>query len=144
MSTVVPFTWPGWRNLIDSYKFAPQAGGAYIIALCKPIHRLNEIDPDGILDVGESNCLRTRLTAFVGCARKTRKSSHMAGWRFGYYDFASQWPLEGLWVTWLKASAEQSSYALENQILRLYFVKHFELPPLNYKFNWEHEKKHGA
>jgi hypothetical protein len=137
MSNVLSSDWPAFQNLIEAYKSAPGDPGVYIIAIGSPIVRFHGIDHEGIVDIGESVNLCGRLASFVGCARKSRKSGHMAGWRYGEYNFSNVIPLENLMVSWKTTQDKDSACQLEAALMRSYFSNHFELPPLNYKFNWE-------
>jgi len=59
------------------------------------IARCNGRDPDGILHIGETKCLRTRLRHFRDAAIGNG-NSHAAGCEFRDYGFASQFPKESL------------------------------------------------
>ena len=132
--------WSGWTEdwlpLLDAYKTAPDLPGVYIIAADRAIHRLVGVDEHGILDIGESDSLQARLSAFVGCARGTRQAGHSAGWRFLDNKFAEHFPLESLWVSWRTAHNKEEAHAGESQYLSTYLSLHYELPPLNHQFNW--------
>jgi hypothetical protein len=140
MNSIRTDDWSPWQPLLDNYLKAPEKPGAYFIARDRPINRLNDADPDGIIDIGESNNLYVRLSSFVGCARLTRKSGHMAGSRFGKYNFSKILPMDRLRVSWKVARDKPAAVRLEASLMNIYFSKHFELPPLNYKFNWESSK----
>ncbi|MBY8946366.1 hypothetical protein J1G35_10855 [Pseudomonas sp. SH10-3B] len=127
---------PEWLKLTEHFLRAPALPGAYIICANKKIHRAVGIDEHGILTIGESENLRRRLAAFVRCARKPGVSGHMAGWRFNYASFETVFPLDTLWVSWYPTLDKAAAYAKEGEMLALYLAQHFELPPLNYKFNW--------
>ena len=58
----------------------------------------------------------------------------MAGWRFAFFRFEREFPLSDLRVCWL-ATTTKEAYAAEGRVLLAYLQKHYELPPLNYKFN---------
>jgi hypothetical protein len=67
----------------------------------------------------------------------------MAGWRFAFFRFERQFPHTGLRVRWRAAATKQEAYAAEGQVLLGYLRRHCELPPLNYKFNWQTFETHG-
>lgn len=103
----------------------------------RPIHRVVGIDEDGILDIGESGRLRGRLRSFLKCAATRGTAGHMAGWRYAYLRFARHFPLTELEVRWRHFPTKAEAYNEEGRLLAAYVAAHFELPPLNYKFNWQ-------
>jgi len=127
---------PEWLKLTEHYASAPPGPGAYIICADREIQRAIGADEHGILTIGESENLRRRLAAFVRCAKNPGAAGHMAGWRFNYASFEQVFPLDSLWVSWYPTPDKATAYAKEGQMLALYLAEHFELPPLNYKFNW--------
>ena len=127
---------PVWLKLTEHYLDAPAAPGAYLICADRAIHRAVGVDDNGVLTIGESDNLRRRLAAFVRCAKKPGAAGHMAGWRFNYAAFEKVFPLETLWVSWHPTVDKATAYAKEGEMLALYLAEHYELPPLNYKFNW--------
>lgn len=127
---------PEWLKLTEHYKSAPAAPGAYIICADRSIARVVGIDENGILTIGESTNIRSRLSSFVRCATFPKATGHMAGWRFSKSLFEREFPLDSLWVSWYPTNDKPAAYAKEGQMLGLYLAEHYELPPLNYKFNW--------
>lgn len=107
-----------------------------MIVANRAIPRAVGVDEHGILDVGESDNLKERLAAFVGCAKGRRASGHIAGWRFLEFGFEKAFPLDSLWVSWCELKDKKAAYAKEGEILSRYYEQHFELPPFNFKFNW--------
>lgn len=137
--------WKGWTEdwvkLAECYSSAPASAGAYIICGDRAINRAVGIDDLGILTIGESSNLRKRLSAFVGCAQNSRGAGHMAGWRFNNSSFQKVFPLKTLLVSWCVLPDKAAAYAKEGEMLALYLAEHYELPPLNYKFNWPKQVK---
>lgn len=127
---------PEWLKLTEHYRSAPTTPGAYLICADRDINRAVGVDEHGILTIGESENLRRRLSAFVRCAKTPAAAGHMAGWRFNYASFEKVFPLESLWVSWYPTANKALAYAKEGEMLGLYLAEHYELPPLNYKFNW--------
>ena len=127
---------PEWLKLTEHFQNAPSLPGVYIICTCKSIQRAVGTDEYGVLTIGESDNLRRRLRAFMRCASNSGKAGHMAGWRFNYFSFEKVFPLETLWISWFPTTNKAAAYAKEGEMLALYLAEHFELPPLNYKFNW--------
>ncbi len=131
--------WTGWHNLTGiDWDTVPAQCGAYIVASARPISRAVGIDQEGFLDVGESVDLAERLRAFNRCATNPGKTGHMAGWRFAHLRLSRHFPIEQLRVRWRTVATKDDAYSLEGEILRAYVTQHGELPPLNYKFNWDH------
>jgi hypothetical protein len=111
--------------------------GAYVIAADRPINRAIGVDDEGFLDVGESGSLRKRLRDFKRCSRSRGEEGHMAGWRYAFFRFERQFPLLSLRVRWFNSETKAAAYSAEGRILLSYLQRHCELPPLNYKFNWD-------
>lgn len=128
--------WTEWLPLVDNIPKAPSKPGAYMIAAKKTLNRAVGRDEQGILGIGESDNLKRRLKDFLGCAGGTKASGHMAGFRYRRFGYQSVFPLETLWVCWREVEDKDAAYALEGALLGEYLAQHFELPPLNYKFNW--------
>lgn len=136
--------WTDWQPLPGlAWSLVPNSPGAYIIATSQPISRAVSTDPDGYLDVGESDNLANRLWRFRDCASQRGKTGHMAGWRFAFFRLEKQFPLADLRVRWRATSSKEEAYAAEGQVLLSYLRRHCELPPLNYKFNWQVFELHG-
>lgn len=134
------FDWTGWTDWTPlatlDLKVVPTDPGAYVIASDQPICRAIGTDPHGFLDAGESDGLRQRLRDFLRCMQTRGQEGHMAGWRFAFFRFERHFPLPSLRVRWATAPTKAAAYALEGRILLAYIKAHCELPPLNYKFNW--------
>lgn len=136
--------WNGWSDWasFDSldFKRVSVGSGAYVIVANSALRRVVGTDTEGILHVGEATKLRERIRCFLRCAGSSNASitGHMAGWRFSYLKMASVFPLQRLRVRWKATATKEDAYSLEGDILRRYSAIHFELPPLNYKFNWSH------
>lgn len=133
--------WTKWRQLEGlDFTIVPETPGAYVIATRSAIHRAIGIDPDGVLHIGESDNLRSRIRAFWNCASQLGTQGHMAGWRYQTYRMNKHFPLNDLRVKWCATRTKKLAYALEGGRLKKYFADHLELPPLNLKFNWSEEK----
>ncbi|MNP37680.1 hypothetical protein D3C76_1311410 [compost metagenome] len=115
--------------------------GVYIVCADRAIARAVGIDDNGILTVGESDNLKRRLAAFVRCAGSKGATGHMAGWRFNFASFEKMFPLDTLYVSWFPTVDKAAAYAKEGEMLGLYLAEHYELPPLNYKFNWSPQEQ---
>ena len=134
------FNWSGWTDwkiLKDlDLSSIPKKPGAYIIGAHRAINRASGTDENGILDIGESDDLKVRITSFKQCSNGSRQKGHMAGWRFRNFNFSDVFPHEKLWVRWKECNSKEEAYILEGELLQTYISQHYELPPLNYKFNW--------
>ncbi len=134
------YDWAGWTDWTPlstlDFKTVPTAPGAYVIATDKPICRAIGTDSFGFLDVGETDGLRQRLKDFYRCLTKRGDEGHMAGWRFAFFRFERHLPMSSLRVRWVTAATKKAAYAVEGRLLLHYIKLHCELPPLNYKFNW--------
>lgn len=137
-----PRGWSRWEPLheaVDSARVGTGAGAYVIRARGFTLHRAVGTDPEGVLDIGESGRLRNRLRKFLVCATNRGATGHMAGWRYAYLKLARHFPLDRLEVRWIGVNDKDDAYKEECRLLREYVRKHFELPPLNYKFNWQSE-----
>ncbi|MNP23125.1 hypothetical protein D3C76_1158230 [compost metagenome] len=65
----------------------------------------------------------------------------MAGWRFFNSALSKPFPIETLWVSWCELPSKEDAYRKEGEMLALYLSQHYELPPLNYKFNWSPQEQ---
>lgn len=134
------FDWTGWTDWTSlaalNPKEAPDGPGAYVIAADRPINRAVGTDPLGFLDAGESDSVRRRLKEFRRCATERLYEKHSAGYSYCFFRFDLKFPWETLRVRWTDAATKEDAYALEGRILVHYIKTHFELPPLNSKFNW--------
>ncbi|WP_163373038.1 hypothetical protein [Endozoicomonas acroporae] len=135
--------WTDWVLLKELDRASiPDQPGVYMIAAHRRIHRAHGTDKQGILDICESDNLKKRIAAFRACSLGHRNRGHMAGWRFYNFNFDSIFPHEKLWICWKTCRRKKEAYALEGELLQAYFSKHYELPPLNYKFNWASHAAH--
>jgi len=135
------FDWTGWSHWVGletlDLKTIPKTAGAYVIATDKPINRAVGTDPLGFLDVGESSELNGRLRSFKRCAFQRDVTGHMAGWRYAFFNFKMHFSHTSLRVRWFSTESKEKAYAAERRVLVEYLKAHCELPPLNYKFNWD-------
>ena len=128
--------WTIWRPLdtcIDG-KLIPSAPGAYRIR-CRGrvVRRAIGRDREGVLDIGKSVRLRTRLAAFYRCVTaKKAHHGHMVGWRYLHVGLHRRYPPGKLEVCWCEADDGAEALRLEAKALEEYARRHGELPPLNY------------
>ena len=138
------FDWSGWTDWQPvpglDLSDVPCSPGAYAISTGTTIQRAVGADHLGLLDIGEagrgSSTLRGRLEKFRICATNRGAEGHMAGWRYSFFHFDRHFPWTKLRVRWCATSTKEDAYALEGRLLLTYVLRHSELPPLNYKFNW--------
>jgi hypothetical protein len=129
--------WIDWLQLCAlKSSDIPTEPGAYLVATRSPLNRAAGTDSDGVIDIGESNHLRSRIMSFIGCATGKRKEGHMAGWRYFNFDFDTIFPFDSLWIRWTTVKTKEDAYKVEGELLHSYIDIYKELPPLNYKFNW--------
>lgn len=129
----------GWSPLTDDeIAEIPDGPGVYEIRCHgKEVCRALDADPNGILDIGESKHLRRRLEDFLRCASHKGVAGHMAGWRYSYLNFKRYFPLADLQFRWAALESKENAVEAESKRMLSYLDKFGELPPLNYKFNWE-------
>lgn len=139
--------WEGWSSWYPIEKryltHFPSSPGVY--ALCVRaedntrrvgIHRCHGVDPDGLLDFGQTVNLRNRLSALFRCLADANQSGHMAGWRYAYLGMKRVFPLERLAVSYLCTKTQEEAKARESSLLLDYAERHYELPPLNFRWEW--------
>ena len=136
----------GGRQWSREYRFSellgggwtvvPYTPGTYIVRAHRPLHRAHGIDDYGILTIGKTSSLRSRLQSFWRCANKKDAQGHMAGWRFAYYNLGAKFPVENLLMQWSECEDEPSAKRAEAELLRLYIDSHGEQPPLNFAASW--------
>ncbi len=130
--------WTGWTSLVDlDLGTVPNSHGTYIIATDRPISRAVGVDQEGFLTIGESGRLSDRLWAFRECVTKPGAEWHSAGWRFAYFNLQRHFPVSSLRVRWAALATKAAAVSAESALLLAYLREHGELPPLNYKFNWQ-------
>ncbi|MFH0978973.1 MAG: hypothetical protein V1837_06775 [Candidatus Woesearchaeota archaeon] len=123
-------------------KKVPSKPGAYKISVFKAdgtpirINRFLGVDPEGVIDIGESTDLHARLQNFK---RNIEKGSggHMAGWRFHFLKLYEKFKI--LKFSFEVCATKEQAYKKEYAMMKRYIDEHKELPPLNYKYNWSEE-----
>jgi len=97
-----------------------------------PICRLKRIDKNGIIDIGHTVNLRTRMSDFWGAAGKGKPSySHQAGVNFLKRNYKKLFPVEKLQFRYLSQKDKSSARKIEGEEIKKYIKKFFEFPPLN-------------
>lgn len=139
------YDWMGWTDWTPfvtlDMKTVPTQPGAYVLSTTRPISRAINTDPMGILDIGETGkgyeTLKKRLGALRRCMTQRGNEGHMAGWRFAFFRFERHFPHESLRIRWIPTDTKAAAENYEGRIMLTYLMRHSELPPLNYKFNWK-------
>lgn len=156
------YDWAGWSDWTSLYglaknKFADvsQAAGTYAIATTKgKIHRIRGVDDLGLLYVGESGWLPSRIRNFYDCV-KNGKDSHVSGWRYNLVGMKRCAPPSTLVIRWFPVTGKKGKKGAKHAEMKLlyrYLLNHCELPPLNYslgrslmqKLGWCLERKQGS
>ena len=132
--------WKGWTDweLLDGLDFrtVTTGPGVYVIVANKPLSRVVGVDRTGILDIGESAWLRSRLRMFFRSASGCKKVAHSAGRRYLLFKLDRHIPFHTLRVRWTKLKTKAESKHMEGKLQREYIKHHCELPPLNAQFTW--------
>lgn len=110
--------------------------GVYVISAGGPLNRAVGTDPEGHLEIGESKNLKSRLKKFWKCAGSRGSTGHSAGWGYSFFKLSAHFPLQDLRVRWTSVLSKAAAVELESRRMRSYIARHYELPPLNLKFNW--------
>jgi len=135
--------WSEWLALkVDGINRLPKKPGGYQIRAvdekkrARTIRRCVGDDREGLLGIGESEDLRKRISNLLRCMGEKGQGGHMAGWRYAYLEMNRIFPLERIQFRYCVTKDKDAAYKLEGTLLHDYVNRHFELPPLNYKFNW--------
>lgn len=137
-------TWSEWLD-IGSYSDIDSSPGVYRIRLIDsanhspvPIQRLLCQDEDGLLAIGESVDLRNRVKKFHKVVKeRTGFLRHSAGDRMALNLIFRRIPPKtffdnkGLEVSFIEAQDKAGAQRLEELLLKVYFIRFGELPPLN-------------
>jgi hypothetical protein len=140
--------WTEWMPFLDlDFKKVKAEPGAYVLSTTGPINRAIGTDPMGILDIGEAGkgkaTLQGRLKAMRRCMTKRGDTGHMAAWRFAFFRFERHYPHSSLRIRWIPAETKKAAQNYEGRVMLTYLLRHSELPPLNYQFNWQPFKEIG-
>jgi hypothetical protein len=135
---MIEYDWGGWTEgspLITlrerNFPGLTETPGAYVIAARKlKIPRIFGVDTNGIVCVGESEGLRSRIRNFAACVAEG-KDSHMAGWKYNLFNLKRCGPADSLIVRWFSGEDKEAARAMQWKILRAYILNHCEMPPLN-------------
>ena len=121
----------------------PTSEGVYQIR-CAPggmpirVNRIMGPDPDGILYIGQSERLRSRIRTFWRAAKSDIRSTrtphppHSGGITYAVCRYAEKFPLDGLQVRWAQV---KDSKHIEGGLLAWYVEKFIDGPPLNLNLN---------
>jgi hypothetical protein len=63
-----------------------------------------------VLGIGGSNNLEKRLSAFIGCAKGSRKKGHSAGRRYHFLNLNGTFPISNLWFQWIVTPNKERAY----------------------------------
>lgn len=93
-----------------------------------PIPRLAGIDSNGIIYIGESVELRTRIEKFYGGRHSGGGMYNLVRFRLSRYKPYFNYKLQ---YSYMKIRDLETMEQMETNILRRYFRKYCELPPFN-------------
>jgi hypothetical protein len=138
------YDWTGWSNWnslakihAEGFSMIDEGAGAYAIATTKlKIPRVVGIDKRGLLYVGETNDVRSRIRAFYDSVERGHQT-HMGGWQYNLVKFERCAPVESLRVRWLPTKTRREALEAQTKLLYGYASAHCELPPLNCSFSRE-------
>jgi len=92
------------------------------------IPRSKNKDPNGIIYIGSSVNLRTRLNGFWKTIQKQDRSRHAAAWTYCSFSYSSLFPAKRLQFRYKMTPSITTS---EFDLLLAYRKKFMDLPPLN-------------
>jgi hypothetical protein len=118
-----------WKKLSD------KKGGVYKIIAIRdgkivPQHRFLGTDPDGILYIGKATSYIDRVIGLVkSISPKYNGNSHICGRRYkSNVNIAKLFPFDTLHLDIIPSNEPE---VIENKLLKEYFEKFGEAPPLN-------------
>ncbi len=115
--------WDGWTDWVALDDASPPPGaGVYAVSCGRKTARVGADDPEGILDIGESSSLRTRLLAFRRCASSAGTRGHMAGWRLRVTGLTARLGSPPLRVRWREYDDRAAAYRGEGDQLGAYLL----------------------
>lgn len=121
-----------WYKLNDkNIKSLPNAPGVYIIRYRKPINRLIKSDKNGIIVIGESETLNSRLLKFYLSSHITKHNSHSEGIRFRLLDLKKIIPIFELSFATFNCKSKRNAKKKQDYLFKKYQFEFGELPPLN-------------
>ena len=124
--------WTDWESLEGlDFSTVTTGPGVYIIAGNKPLPRVVGVDRTGILDIGETGWLRSRLKMFYRSASGDKSVRHSAGRRYLLFKLDCHFPFHSLRVRWTKYKTKAEARHMEGKLQREYIKHYYELPPLN-------------
>jgi len=96
-----------------------------------PITRFIGTDPEGILHIGMSRNLLSRLKSFYGGAVKTKVHAHFASRQFVYWHYDNVIPAEDLWFDFIPLENVKAAKECETKLHETYRKKFLDRPPLD-------------
>jgi len=96
----------------------------------RKIPRCLGVDDEGVLMIGESTDMWVRLTSFLGAA-KGGKHAHVEGQEYFTWKVGKGFPIETLYVDYMKTQTKDDAERLEYQQIKAYRKKFLDTPPLN-------------
>ena len=141
-----------WNEWVDLEKNASYKGcGVYKIRLAdskdRPIEipRFLDKDKDGILQIGRSKDIEKRIKRFRG-AMEEKEYHHAEGKRLNlikkYTNFIGRYNNCKIQYSFKKLQNESEARTEEERLIKCYFKRHGEVPPLNnnlpkrYNIDW--------
>lgn len=130
-----------WNEWIDLKKNASYKGcGVYKIRLTDSkdypieISRFLDNDKDGILQIGRSKDIKRRIRSFRG-AMEGKGCAHAEGKRLNlikkYTNFIGSYNNCKIQYSFKKLQDKIEARKEEERLLKCYFIRHGEVPPLN-------------
>jgi hypothetical protein len=134
----------------DGFRQVPNDAGIYLFRYApnrRPmaIARAGRMDPHGILYVGRSGNLRTRVRTFWnGLSDQNLEVAHSAANTYVHFDLQKRFSKRWLYVTWNAMDRGREKQA-EKKVLDEYFRTYFDTPPLNLTVPrlWEPQRPNG-
>jgi len=125
-----------WKLAVENVKAnVPHSPGVYRIRAfadqsAQAIPRCQGADPEGVLHLGQSGDLRTRLIAFLKSANQGKKL-HSAGCEFWDSGFGNRFSPEALFFDFVSTSSKKEALAIELAQHLEYRRIYLDKPPLD-------------
>ena len=95
-----------------------------------PISRVNAVDQNGILHIGQSIRLGTRVREFRQAA-EGKHAQHPAGRQYYRLGFQRKFPFRQLWFDCVLVENKGEAVRLERQVDEAYRREYLDRPPLD-------------
>jgi len=127
--------WSDWISFQEKkLEEVPSSSGVYQLSSVinghtQPIHRVDGIDENGLLYIGKTKNLKSRIRGFWRYIT-SEKGNNTAGFTYIFYDYERKFKPDQLQVRWMLLPEDEID-EIETKLLDDYLNKYLDSPPLN-------------